>query len=242
MGKLYVVGLGPGGAQDMTLRAMEVLNACDLIVGYRVYVDLIRERFSDKELLSTPMGRETERVRLALSRAEEGRSVALVCSGDAGVYGLSGPALELAGEYPEVEVEIVPGISAALSGGAALGAPLMNDFAVISLSDLMTPWEVIEQRLDCGARGDFVLCLYNPGSPGRREHLRRACDILLRTRSARTVCALVRNIGRGGESRRTLTLGELRETEADMFTTVFIGNSQTKLVGGCMVTPRGYRL
>ena len=242
MGKLYVVGLGPGGEQDMTLRAVVTLNACDLIVGYTAYVELIQERFPGKEMVTTPMRRETERVRLALSQAQEGRTVALVCSGDAGVYGMSGLALELAEQYPGVAVEIVPGISAMLSGGAVLGAPLMNDFAVISLSDLMTPWEVIAQRLDCAARGDFAICLYNPGSRTRREHLRRACDILLQVRSPETVCGLAKNIGRAGESHRILTLGELRETEVDMFTTVFIGNSQTRLIGSRMVTPRGYRL
>ena len=242
MGKLYVVGLGPGDEQDMTLRAVVTLNACDLIVGYTAYVELIRDRFPGKELVTTPMRQETERVRLALSRAQEGRTVALVCSGDAGVYGMSGLALELAEQYPGVAVEIVPGISAMLSGGAVLGAPLMHDFAVISLSDLITPWEVIAKRLDCAARGDFAICLYNPGSRTRRENLQRACDILLQTRTPETVCGLAKNIGRAGESRQILTLGELRETEVDMFTTVFIGNSQTRIIGGRMVTPRGYRL
>ncbi len=242
MGKLYLVGIGPGNFENMTLRAQQALEASDTLVGYTVYVDLVKDRYPGKEILTTPMRQETERVELALARAAEGHTVAMVCSGDAGVYGMSGLAEELAPRYPGVEVETIPGVSAVLSGAALLGAPLMHDFAVISLSDLLTPWETIEKRLSCAAQADFVICLYNPASHKRKDHLRRACDAILAYASPETVCGLARSIGREGESFTILTLRELRETEADMFTTVFIGNSQTKVIGNRMVTPRGYRL
>ena len=242
MQKLYIVGIGPGNFENMTLRAQQVLEESEIIIGYTVYVDLVKDRYPGKELLTTPMRQETERVDLALSKAAEGKTVALVCSGDAGVYGMSGLAEELAPNYPGVEIETIPGVSAMLSGAAILGAPLMHDFAVISLSDLLTPWETIEKRLLCAAQADFVICLYNPASRKRKDHLQRACDLVLQYASPETVCGLVRNIGREGESFTILTLKELREAEADMFTTVFIGNSQTKVIGDRMVTPRGYRI
>ena len=153
---------------------------------------------------------------------------------------MSGLAEELAVKYPGVEVETVPGVSAMLSGAALLGAPLMHDFAVISLSDLLTPWETIEKRLRLAAQADFVICLYNPSSRKRKDYLQRACDIVLESASPDTVCGLARNIGREGESSAVMTLAQLRETETDMFTTVFIGNSMTRRIGDKMVTPRGY--
>ena len=240
MHKLFVVGLGPGGADGMTVRAQNVLRASDVIVGYTVYIDLVRADFPDKEFLSTPMRKEVDRVRLALETAAQGRTVALICSGDAGVYGMSGLCEELLPQYPGVELETVPGVSAVLSGAAILGAPLMHDFAVISLSDLLTPWEKIETRLLAAAEADFVICLYNPSSHKRHDYLQRACDLILRFASPETVCGIARNIGREGESTQVLTLKELRDTDVDMFSTVFIGNSQTKNINGKMVTPRGY--
>ena len=240
MNKLYAVGLGPGGADGMTIRAKHVLEQCDVIVGYTVYIDLVREAFPDKTYLSTPMRKEVDRVRLALETASSGKTVAMICSGDAGVYGMSGLCEELLSEYPDVELETVPGVSAVLSGAAILGAPLMHDFAVISLSDLLTPWEKIEKRLLAAAEADFVICLYNPSSHKRRDYLARACELVLRFASPKTVCGIARNIGREGEETKVLTLEELKTTEVDMFSTVFIGNSQTKIVNGKMVTPRGY--
>ena len=240
MHKLFVVGLGPGGADGMTVRAQNVLRASDVIVGYTVYIDLVRADFPDKEFLSTPMRKEVDRVRLALETAAQGRTVALICSGDAGVYGMSGLCEELLPQYPGVELETVPGVSAVLSGAAILGAPLMHDFAVISLSDLLTPWEKIETRLLAAAEADFVICLYNPSSHKRHDYLQRACDLILRFASPETVCGIARNIGREGESTQVLTLEKLRDTEVDMFSTVFIGNSQTKNINGKMVTPIGY--
>ena len=240
MNKLYVVGLGPGSFEGMTLAAQSARNASDVIVGYTVYIDLIRAHFPDKEFRSTPMRREVDRVRTALEIAAEGRTVSMVCSGDAGVYGMSGLCEALLPEYPGVEVETVPGVSAMLSGAAILGAPLMHDFAVISLSDLLTPWEKIEKRLLAAAQADFVICLYNPSSRKRSDYLSRACDLVLRFASPETVCGIARNIGREGQQTRVLTLSELRDAETDMFSTVFIGNSETRIINGKMVTPRGY--
>ena len=238
MHKLYVVGLGPGGADGMTVRAKAAIEASDVVVGYTVYIDLIRDLFPDKTFLTTPMRREVERVRLALETAAQGKTVAMVCSGDAGVYGMSGLCEELQSAYPDVAIETVPGVSAVLSGAAILGAPLMHDFAVISLSDLLTPWEKIEKRLLAAA--DFVICLYNPSSRKRHDYLSRACDLVLRFASPETVCGVAKNIGREGEETTILPLKALRDTEVDMFSTVFIGNSQTKIINGKMVTPRGY--
>ena len=240
MRNVYVVGLGPGDSQHLTAEARQALEAAEVLCGYGVYVDLVAPLFPGKEVYTTPMKRELERCRWALETAAAGRTTAMVCSGDAGVYGMAGPLLELAAEYPEVEVTVVPGITAALSGAAVLGAPLGHDFCVISLSDLLTPWETIARRLECAAAGDFSLCLYNPSSRKRRDYLRRACDILLQSQDAGTVCGWVRNIGREGQESRILTLGQLREEEVDMFTTVFIGSSTTRLAAGRMVTPRGY--
>ncbi len=240
MNKVYVVGIGPGGADQITPRAREAMNRAEVLCGYTVYIDLVRPLYPDKEVFTTPMTRERERCRRCLELARSGRTVAMLCSGDAGVYGMAGPLLQLCPEFPEVEVEVVPGATAALSGGAVLGAPLMHDFCVISLSDLLTPWKTIETRLLCAARGDFSICLYNPSSKKRADYLRRACDILLREKAPGTVCGWVRNIGREGQERRVLTLAELREETVDMFTTVFIGSSATREINGWMVTPRGY--
>ena len=241
LNKLYVVGIGPGAADQMTIRAMRVLESCDVIAGYGVYVDLVKPLLPDKEYLVTPMRQEADRCRMAIDRACEGRTVALISSGDAGVYGMAGLLCELA-HGRDLDVEIVPGVTAALSGGAVLGAPLTHDFAVISLSDLLTPWEKIEKRLECAAMADLAMAIYNPASHRRTDYLRRACEIVLRHASPETVCGVVRNIGRDGEEMRVMTLRELADYPADMFTTVFIGNSQTKEIGGKMVTPRGYRM
>lgn len=241
MNTLYIVGLGPGGEQLLTGEAREALRRAQVLCGYTVYVDLAAPLFPGKEIYSSPMKKELERCRFAMETAQAGKDVALVCSGDAGVYGMAGLVLQLSPGYPGVEIQIVAGVTAALSGGAVLGAPLGHDFCVISLSDLLTPWEVIEKRLRCAAWGDFCLCLYNPGSRKRADHLARACDILLsEEKSPDTVCGFVRNIGREGQSASVLSLRELRDAELDMFTTVFIGSSSTQEISGRMVTPRGY--
>lgn len=241
MNKLYVVGIGPGAFEDMTIRAVKALEQCDVIIGYTVYVDLVREHFPEKSFLTTPMKQEIERCEMAFAEAEKGKTVAMICSGDAGVYGMAGLMLGMGELHPRVEIEVIPGVTAALSGAAILGAPLIHDFAVISLSDLMTPWELIEKRLDYAGRADLCICLYNPSSRKRSDYLKKACEILLESRDGDTVCGVVRQIGREGESREICTLLELKEMQVDMFTTVFIGNSQTRKCGNVIVTPRGYR-
>ncbi len=237
---IYVVGVGPGGTEEMTERAIQALERCQIIVGYDSYIDLIRDQFSYKQLLSSPMKTEVDRCRQALALAQEGHDVALVSSGDAGVYGMAGVLLEVCGKN-DVKVEIVPGITAACSAAAVLGAPLMHDFAVISLSDLLTPWSVIEWRLHAAGEADFVVVLYNPSSHKRADYLQKACNILLSYRPASTPAGWVRQAGREGQEHRVLTLGEMAQEETDMVTTVIIGNSSSRIIKGRIVTPRGYR-
>lgn len=240
MAELLVVGIGPGSYEMMTAEAAKALAGCEVIAGYQVYLDLVRPYFPDKEYVSTPMRREKERCREGLRLAMAGRAAALVCSGDSGVYGLAGLVLELLPEYPGVKVKVIPGVTAALAGGALLGAPLCHDFAVISLSDLLTPMEKIQARLRAAAQADFVICLYNPSSKKRKGYLKMACELIGEYRSGDTVCGTVANIGRKGQEMEILSLNQLAGKEVDMFTTVFVGNSQTKALGGYMVTPRGY--
>ena len=239
LNKLYVVGIGPGDPQEMTLRASNALRESEVIAGYGVYVDLVKPLYPEKEYLVTPMRQEAERCRLAIESARAGKTTAMISSGDAGVYGMAGLVLELAGD--DIDVEIVPGVTAALSGAALLGAPLGHDFAVISLSDLLTPWEKIEARLALAAQADLCLSIYNPASHRRADYLNRACGILLRYIEPERPCGVVRNIAREGQDMAVMTLRELADYPADMFTTVFIGNSQTKVLGGRLVTPRGYK-
>lgn len=240
--KLYVVGIGPGNYEGMTVRAINVLNESNVIVGYTVYADLMKNYFSDKEWITTPMRKEKERCIMALERAETGKVTSVICSGDAGVYGMAGLVLELAAGYKNVDIEVVAGVTAASSGAAILGAPLMHDFCCISLSDRLTSWEKIVNRLKAAAEGDFVICLYNPSSKTRADYLQRACDILLNTLSVETMCGVVKNIGRDGQASEIMTLTELAHYDADMFTTVFIGNETTTADGMKMLTKRGYKI
>lgn len=245
-GCIAVVGMGPGMESMMTQQALQVLDAADVIVGYTVYLDLLGERFAGKEFLSTPMKQETERCRLAFAEADKGKNVAMVCSGDAGIYGMASLMFEIREELgkdsSDVDIEVIPGITAASSGAAVLGAPLNHDFCVISLSDLLTPWELIEKRIRAASEGDFAIAIYNPSSKKRHDYLQKACDILLETAEPGRACGYVRSIGRDGEEFHTCTLAELRNTEVDMFTTVFIGNSQSRITDGRLITPRGYRI
>ena len=241
MSKLTVVGIGPGDYDNMTVGADRALQCCDVIIGYHVYVDLVKQRYPGKEFLTTPMTQEVKRCQMALDIAREGKNVAMVCSGDSGIYGMAALIYELRGESPDPEIQVIPGLTAACSGAAILGAPLTHDFAVISLSDRLTPWEKIEKRLENAALADLSIVIYNPASHGRPDYLRRACDILLRQLPGDRVCGIASRIGREGESSRLLTLSELGTAPVDMFCTVFIGNSMTKSIGEKLVTPRGYR-
>ena len=242
MKQLYVVGIGPGAYEKMTGEAVAALKKCEAIAGYQVYIDLVKADFPDKQWIVTGMMHEKERCELAFASADSDVTTAIVCSGDAGVYGMAGIVLELSVNYPEVEVCVVPGVTAALAGAAVLGAPLGHDFAVVSLSDLLTPWEVIEKRLLGAAMADFVICLYNPSSKKRADYLEKACRILMEYKAPQTKCGYVRQIGRDGEDYQLCTLAELEEKKVDMFTTVFVGNASTKIIANRLVTPRGYQI
>lgn len=238
---LYVVGFGCGSRGGMTLEAENAIKMSDLVVGYTVYTELMKNFFPEKKYYSTGMRQEKERVEYALEQAENGKTVSLICSGDSEIYGMAGLAYELSEKYSNTEIVTVAGVTAAVGGGAILGAPLTNDFAVISLSDLLTPPEKIIARLKFAAQADLTIVLYNPSSKKRADHLKKACEIILQYRSPETVCGIAKNIGRDGEESRIMTLAELKNTSADMFTTVFIGCSETKNINGKMVTPRGYQ-
>ncbi|QSX05345.1 precorrin-3B C(17)-methyltransferase [Sedimentibacter sp. zth1] len=238
--KLYVVGFGAGGYENMTIQAKDALENSDIIVGYTVYTGLLKPYFGHKQFYETPMMKEIDRCRWAIEKAEENNIVSMVCSGDSGVYGMASLIYELVGEKGDIDIEVISGVTAALSGGAVLGAPLTHDFAVISLSDLLTPKQLIYKRIECASIADFVICIYNPSSKKRSSYLQEACDIMLKYKSEETVCGFVKNIGRDGEKSTIVSLKELRNVNVDMFTTVFVGNSQTKVINGKMVTPRGY--
>ncbi len=238
---IYVVGFGPGDEEYLTGQARNAIENSDVVVGYSLYAELIKKIYPNKNYITTGMKQEIERCRICINEALNGKTVALVCSGDAGVYGMASPLLEIM-EDEEVEVVVVPGITAALSGAAVLGAPINHDFCLISLSDLLTPWETIEKRLRAAVDGDFAIALYNPSSHKRRDYLKRACEIMMDAGASKNrVCGFVENIGREGERKEILTLEELKNTEVNMFTTVFIGNSLTYEKNGRMITKRGYK-
>lgn len=244
--KLYIVGIGTGSYDMLTVRAINALEQCDTIVGYQVYTRLIEDYFKGKRYLTTPMRQEAQRCQLAVEEALKGHRVAVISSGDAGIYGMAGLMYEVldgmktGGGASKIKLEVIAGVTAANGGAAYLGAPLMHDFAIISLSDILTPWELIEKRLMACASADMGIVLYNPSSRKRRDYLQRACDILLNVIPDTTVCGIVENIDRENTSVRVCTLGELRQQSVNMFTTVYIGNSTTKIINGKMVTPRGY--
>ena len=237
---IYVVGIGPGSIGGMTEDARDAIKNSDVIVGYKVYTDLVKSLCDGKDVIESGMRQEIERCRMCLDLAKDGKNVALICSGDAGVYGMASPMLEIAAKEGYEDVVIVPGVTAALSGAAVLGAPVGHDFCVISLSDLLTPWELIEKRIKLAAEADLCIVLYNPSSRKRADHLNRACKVMLTKLPADRPCGYVRNIGRDEEGSHICTLSELADEQVDMFTIVFIGNSQTRIEGGKIITPRGY--
>lgn len=240
---IMVVGIGPGDESMMTGEAKTVLRDMDVIVGYTVYVELVKKIFPDKEYVTTPMKKEIERCRLCFEYANKGKRVAMICSGDAGVYGMASPMLEISKEYEDIDVLVIPGMTAANTGAALLGAPLNHDYCVISLSDLLTPWEVIEKRIRAAIEGDFAIAIYNPSSHKRADYLQRACDIMLEAGASKNrACGYVENIGREGERTKVCTLASLRNEEVNMFTTVFIGNSQSEIYRDRIITKRGYHI
>lgn len=240
--RIYIVGMGPGKEEMMTREALEALEQSEVIIGYPLYISLLGERFQGKEFFTTPMRKEQERCEKCFEEAKKGKQVSLVCSGDAGIYGMASLMYEIGKKHPDIELTVVPGITAASSGAAVLGAPLNHDFCVISLSDLLTPWEKIEKRLRAAAEGDFAIAIYNPSSHKRQDYLMRACDILLQIIEGERACGYVENIGREGTRAVTCTLKELRDTKVNMFTTVFIGNSGSEVIGGKLITKRGYQI
>jgi precorrin-3B C17-methyltransferase len=243
MSKITVVGIGPGGLEEMSLRAAKAIEESDIVIGYRTYTDLIKSGFPQKPIIASAMTREVERCELALAQALSGRKVALISGGDSGIYGMAGIMLEVVQRSGKtVAVEVVPGITAASAAAAVLGAPLMHDFAVISLSDRLTPLDAIYQRVECAARGDFVICLYNPKSQGRAGYIETARDIILQYRSAVTPVGIVRDAGRENQEFQVATLETMLDFLIDMSTVVIIGNSGTYIADGRMITPRGYKL
>ncbi|MCX7746405.1 MAG: precorrin-3B C(17)-methyltransferase [Clostridia bacterium] len=241
MSKIYVVGLGPGRPEELTPRAKEAIEKADAVVGYKTYIELIKDYFPGKSFFSSGMTKEVERCKMVLEKALSGQTVALVSSGDSGIYGMAGLMLEIVEKSDApVTVEVIPGITAASAAAAVLGAPLMHDFTVISLSDLMTPWELIQRRLECAALGDFVIAIYNPKSKGRSGYIEIARNILLKYRKEDTPVGIVRNAGRKDEKATVTTLNKMPEQEIDMFSVVIVGNSMSYAANGKIITPRGY--
>ena len=240
MGKIYIVGLGPGNKENMTFRAYDVLKNSDIIIGYKTYVDLIEGMFPDKKIIKSYMKKEVARCEETLKLALEGNIISLISSGDAGVYGMAGLMLEIAGG--QVEVEIVPGITSANASASLGGAPIVHDSVNISLSNLLTDWELIKKRIDLASQGDFVITLYNPKSSGRPELINEARDIMLKHKRKDTPVLIARNVGREGENYDITTLDKMLDYEINMFSTVIIGNSNTKVVNNKMITPRGYKV
>lgn len=241
MAKLYVIGLGPGGMEHMTFKAAKAIEDCEVVVGYTYYIDLIEELldYGRQQIISTGMRGEIERCTLAIKSVEDGLDTCIVSTGDAGLYGMAGPILELA---DNIEVEVIPGVSSCFSAASVLGAPIMHDVCTISLSDLLTPWEIIEKRIDAAASGDFVISIYNPRSKGRPEQIVRAVEIMLKYKSANTPVGIVKHSGRAGEEMRITTLSNIDYEFIDMMTMVIVGNKKTYVKDAKMITPRGYDL
>lgn len=239
MSKLYVIGIGPGGREHMTLKAIETIKKCDIIIGYTPYIGYLGDLIEGKQIYSTGMKGEIDRCKLAIRKAKEGHNTAIISTGDAGLYGMAGPILEL---KEEIEVEIVPGVTAAFSAASELGSPIMHDFASISLSDLLTPWEAIEKRIEKASEGDFVITIYNPRSNSRRNYLEKAVRIMLKYKEKDTPVGIVRNSGRANTEIILTTLQSIPYEKVDMLSILIIGNSNTYVKGNKMITPRGYRI
>ena len=239
MAKLYVIGIGPGSRENMTFKAVDTIKKCKAIVGYGPYIDYLEELTEGKEIFSTGMKGEVERCKQAIELVREGKDTAIVSTGDAGLYGMAGPILELS---EGIEVEVIPGVTAGFSAAAELGAPVMHDYACISLSDLLTPWEVILKRAEKSAQADFVMQIYNPRSKGRKDHLKTVVEIILKYRKSDTPVGIVKNSGRDGREITITTLGNIDYKQIDMLTVLIIGNKTTYIENGKIITPRGYNI
>ena len=244
-GVLFLAGIGPGDHKTMTNHCIALFRNCDVVVGYKKYIELAEPFIEKQQVISSGMTQEVERCNKAIQEAAKGKRVALISSGDSGVYGMAGLALEIVNKkklWDRFAVEIIPGVPVIHAAAARLGAPLMNDYAVISLSDLLTPWEVIEKRLHHAAQSDMVICLYNPKSKKRTIHIKRAKSILLQYRNPDTPVGLARNVGRKGETITLTTVNKMLRYKIDMVTVIIIGNSATRVLNNRMITQRGYRL
>jgi precorrin-3B C17-methyltransferase len=242
---LNIVGIGPGDRESLSPKAYEAIRNCQVIVGYKAYLQLLNGLVADKEVLSSGMTQEVRRAKLAMEKALAGKEVCLISSGDPGIFGMAGVILELLEkeEAGKIPIEIVPGITAASSCASLLGAPLMNDFAVISLSDLLTDRRTIERRVESACQGDFVIVFYNPKSKKRTQPFETAWQILMKHRSPRTPVGIVRNARRENEEVILTSLEEMIQLkQIDMGTTIIVGNSKTYVKGRYMITPRGYEL
>ncbi|MBF0540892.1 MAG: precorrin-3B C(17)-methyltransferase [Nitrospirae bacterium] len=244
--KLYIVGIGPGGLSHITPAAVSAINQSNVIVGYSTYIKLIEELIESqgttpqKEIIDTGMTKEIERCTLAIQRAIAGNIVSIICSGDPGIYAMAGLVFQLLKIYPKISVEVIPGVPALSAAASRLGAPLMNDFASISLSDRLTPWEMIEKRVHAVSSSDFVIVFYNPKSKGRKDHLKNAVNIILKYRDPITPVGIVKSATRINEKVIVTTLDNIPYDEVDMQTIVIVGNSKTLNIDGLIVTPRGY--
>ncbi|EGT3623163.1 MULTISPECIES: precorrin-3B C(17)-methyltransferase [Morganella] len=240
---LTVIGIGPGSEAMMTEEAVTALKEAEVVVGYKTYTHLVKPLVGDKEVIKTGMRKEVERCHLAIELAQEGKNVAMVCSGDAGIYGMAGLILEIVTkEKLDIQVRVVPGITASIAAASLLGAPLMHDFCHISLSDLLTPWEVIEKRIKAAAEADFVICFYNPRSLGREGHLARAFELMAPFKAATTPIGVVKAAARKKEEKWITTFGEMEFDRVDMTSLVIVGNQSTYISNDLMITPRGYKL
>ncbi|MBU5308617.1 precorrin-3B C(17)-methyltransferase [Clostridioides mangenotii] len=240
---IYVIGIGPGNKEWMTLEALDAIEKSNAIVGYKTYIKLIEELIEGKEVIENGMRQEIDRCKRAIEEAKGGKTVAVISSGDAGIYGMAGLILELVSkEEVDIQVKVVPGITASIGAAALLGAPIMHDFCHISLSDLLTPWEVIEKRLKLAADADFVICLYNARSKGRSEHLKKAFDIMKEYKCGDIPVGIVKDVGRENQDIHICTFDTMDFERVDMTTMVVIGNKSTFINGDKIITPRGYVL
>ena len=243
--KLFLIGIGPGGIENMTIRAYQCIQSCEVLAGYTVYIEQVKELCEGKRIIQKGMGQEIERCKLAIEEALTGSRTAIVCSGDASLYGMAGLTYELLHKLSltdEIDVEVIPGITSATSCSSLLGAPIVEDFCTISLSDYMVDWEKILCRLEKAAEADFTIALYNPKSKARPGHLKEAVERLLKHRNSSTPVGIVRNAYREEQNITLTTLGDLDYEMVDMFCTLIIGNSSSYIQNGKMITPRGYKL
>lgn len=239
MAKLYVIGIGPGGRENMTLKAIDRIQKSEIIVGYKPYIGYIEDLIQDREVFSTGMKGEIERCKFAIEKVKEGKNTSIISTGDAGLYGMAGPILEL---REDIEVEIVPGVTAAFSAASELGSPIMHDYVSISLSDLLTPLDSIYKRIEKAAQGDFVITIYNPRSKGRPDYLENAFEIIKKYRDENTPVGIVRNSGRDDRNIIITNLKDIDYEKVDMLSVVIIGNSNTYTENNTMITPRGYEI